>query len=357
MGVAGQFTAGRMIMDCGKANRLMTGQIMISHAGRDGITAEQTVIWILAVCLGLCLTAFAVGTAWFLLQWRKMDRILDSFQRSSPDGERRGMPVDVDIQETRESRIVSQLRRIVTDARFREEQAVGEKDQIMELLSDLSHQLKTPLANIVMDTELLQDPAIGGDEDKRREFLLHVKSQADKMQWLMASLLKASRLENGMIRFPVEAAGIKETIARSLGHVYGQAAAKDIALAVEEFQDFNLIHNPKWTAEALANILENAIKYSPRHSSIHVSVTRLDLYTKITIADEGIGISEKEYNLIFKRFYRSGTVEQQEGSGLGLYLAQLIVQQEKGYITVVSRVGQGSRFSMFLLNENQLGTR
>lgn len=357
MGVAGQFTAGRMIMDCGKANRLMTGQIMISHAGRDGITAEQTVIWILAVCLGLCLTAFAVGTAWFLLQWRKMDRILDSFQRSSPDGERRGMPVDVDIQETRESRIVSQLRRIVTDARFREKQAVGEKDQIMELLSDLSHQLKTPLANIVMDTELLQDPAIGGDGDKRREFLLHVKSQADKMQWLMASLLKASRLENGMIRFPVEAAGIKETIARSLGHVYGQAAAKDIALAVEEFQDFNLIHNPKWTAEALANILENAIKYSPRHSSIHVSVTRLDLYTKITIADEGIGISEKEYNLIFKRFYRSGTVEQQEGSGLGLYLAQLIVQQEKGYITVVSRVGQGSRFSMFLLNENQLGTR
>ena len=346
MGVAGQFTAGRMIMDCGKANRLMTGQIMISHAGRDGITAEQTVIWILAVCLGLCLTAFAVGTAWFLLQWRKMDRILDSFQRSSPDGERRGMPVDVDIQETRESRIVSQLRRIVTDARFREEQAVGEKDQIMELLSDLSHQPKT-----------LQDPAIGGDGDKRREFLLHVKSQADKMQWLMASLLKASRLENGMIRFPVEAAGIKETIARSLGHVYGQAAAKDIALAVEEFQDFNLIHNPKWTAEALANILENAIKYSPRHSSIHVSVTRLDLYTKITIADEGIGISEKEYNLIFKRFYRSGTVEQQEGSGLGLYLAQLIVQQEKGYITVVSRVGQGSRFSMFLLNENQLGTR
>lgn len=312
--------------------------------------AEQTVIWILAVCLGLCLTAFAVGTAWFLLQWRKMDRILDSFQRSSPDGERRDMPVDVDIQETRESRIVSQLRRIVTDARFREEQAVGEKDQIMELLSDLSHQLKTPLANIVMDTELRQDPAIGGDEDKRREFLLHVKSQADKMQWLMASLLKASRLENGMIRFPVEATGIKETIARSLGHVYGQAAAKDIVLAVEEFQDFNLIHNPKWTAEALANILENAIKYSPRHSSIHVSVTRLDLYTKITIADEGIGISEKEYNLIFKRFYRSGMVEQQEGSGLGLYLAQLIVLQEKGYITVASRVGQGSRFSMFLLN-------
>lgn len=312
--------------------------------------AEQTVIWILAVCLGLCLTAFAVGTAWFLLQWRKMDRILDSFQRSSPDGERRDMPADVDIQETRESRIVSQLRRIVTDARFREKQAVGEKDQIMELLSDLSHQLKTPLANIVMDTELLQDPAIGGDEARRREFLLHVKSQADKMQWLMASLLKASRLENGMIRFPVESAGIKETIARAVSAVYGQAAAKKIALVVEEFQDFCLPHNPKWTAEALSNLLENAVKYSPEYSCVRVRIARLDLYTKLTVEDEGIGIEEKEYPLLFKRFYRGRAVEQQEGSGLGLYLAQLIAQQEKGYITVASKVGQGSCFSLFLPN-------
>ena len=308
----------------------------------------QAVIGILAVSLALCLTALAAGMVYFLWQWKKLDRILDSFQQWSEDGGMQGKDGCPDLQETRESRIVSQLRRILESARFKERQAVEERNQTVELIADLSHQFKTPLANIIMDTELSQDDSFG--EEERKQFLMHAKSQADKMQWLMSSLLKASRLENGMIRFPVEAAGIKETIARSLGHVYGQAAAKDIALAVEEFQDFNLIHNPKWTAEALANILENAIKYSPRHSSIHVGVTRLDLYTKITIADEGIGISEKEYNLIFKRFYRSGMVEQQEGSGLGLYLAQLIVLQEKGYITVASRVGQGSRFSMFLLN-------
>ena len=131
----------------------------------------------------------------------------------------------------------------------------------------------------------------------------------------------------------------------------GHGGAGKTSLAVEEFQDFNLIHNPKWTCGRHWPIFwKMPSKYSPRHSSIHVGVTRLDLYTKITIADEGIGISEKEYNLIFKRFYRSGMVEQQEGSGLGLYLAQLIVLQEKGYITVASRVGQGSRFSLFLLN-------
>lgn len=170
------------------------------------------------------------------------------------------------------------------------------------------------------------------------------------MQWLMASLLKASRLENGMIRFPVEPAGIKETIARAVGAVYGQAAANKIVITVEEFRDFSLLHNPKWTAEALSNLLENAIKYSPENSTVRVTLARLDLYTKITVTDEGIGIPEKEYNLIFRRFYRSDLVEQKEGSGLGLFLAQLIARQENGYITVQSKVGQGSSFSLFLQN-------
>ena len=90
----------------------------------------------------------------------------------------------------------------------------------------------------------------------------------------------------------------------------------------------------------MSNILENAVKYAPEHSRIRITLIRLDLYTKITITDEGIGIPESEYNLIFKRFYRGKAVEQQEGSGLGLYLAQLILQREKGYITVSSRAGQ-----------------
>lgn len=326
------------------------GQAVISHGGVNGTAAGQAAVWILAVCLALCLVMLIGSTAYFLRQWRKMDRILDTFQQGRSDGESPGLPEDLDIRETRESRIVSQLRRILSDARFREERAVGEKDQVMELLSDLSHQLKTPLANIVMDTELLQEASISGDEDRRKEFLEHARSQADQMQWLMASLLKASRLENGMIRFPVESAGIKETIARAVSAVYGQAAAKKIALVVEEFQDFCLPHNPKWTAEALSNLLENAVKYSPEYSCVRVKIARLDLYTKLTVEDEGIGIEEKEYPLLFKRFYRGRAVEQQEGSGLGLYLAQLIAQQEKGYITVASKVGQGSCFSLFLPN-------
>lgn len=311
----------------------------------------QIVIWILAVCLVLCLAALIVSTAYFLRQWKKMDRILDSFQQAEAAGALQNDLCCSDVSETRESRVISQLVRILSSARYQERQAQEEKKQTMELVSDLSHQFKTPLANIVMDMELLLDCEL--EEDKRNEFLTHAKSQADKMQWLMADLLKASRLESGIIRFEAENAGIKRTIAQAVSAVYAQVSAKNIALEVEEFQDFALWHNPKWTAEAMSNILENAVKYAPENSRIQIAVERLDLYTRITITDEGIGIPESDYNLIFKRFYRGKEVEHQEGSGLGLFLAQLILQCEKGYITVSSKVGQGSSFSMFLLNADE----
>ena len=315
----------------------------------------QIVIGILAVCLVLCLAALIVSTAYFLRQWKKMDRILDNFQQTEADSASQDVMFCSDVSETRESRVISQLSRILSSARYKERKAQEEKEQTMELVSDLSHQFKTPLANIVMDMELLLDCEL--EEDKRNEFLAHAKSQADKLQWLMADLLKASRLENGIIRFEAESTGIKRTIAQAVSSVYAQASAKNIALEVEEFEDFALWHNPKWTAEAMSNILENAVKYAPENSRIQIVVERLDLYTKITITDEGIGIPESEYNLIFKRIYRVKEVEHHEGIGLGLCRAQLILQCEKGYITVSSKVGQGSSFSIFLLNaEEAAGT-
>ena len=307
---------------------------------------EKTIILLLAICLLVCFAVLVFSTAYFLYQWKKLDRILDGFWRENTGEGEAHYP---DFLETRESRIVSQLERILAVLRYREKQAVGEKDQVMHLISDISHQLKTPLANIVMNMELLQDPTL--EEGRRREFLEHTKNQAGKMQWLMADLLKASRLENGMICFKAGYTGIRETIARAVSFVFPLASARKIELIAEEFEDVKLYHNPKWTAEALSNLLENAIKYSPENSRIRIALTRLDLYTGITISDEGIGIPQSEYQQIFKRFYRGKEVEGQEGSGLGLYLAQLILQREKGYITVTSRVEEGSCFSLFLLNE------
>ncbi len=305
--------------------------------------SDKTIILILCILLAVCLAALIVTVAYFLYQWKHLDVILENYLKK----DFRDI-ANQDIYETRESKVLSQLYQILDTADFKQKRAIGEKNQVMELISDLSHQLKTPLTNIVMDMELLQDDTL--ERKTQKEFLEHAKSQADKMQWLMKNLLKASRLENGIINFDAENTGIKETIAKAVSAVYAQAAEKQIQISVEEFTDFSLYHNVKWTAEALTNILENAIKYSPEKSCIQISISVMDMYSCIIISDEAIGISENEYNRIFQRFYRGKNTEHQDGNGLGLYLAQLILQCEKGYITVSSKIGHSSKFSVFLLN-------
>lgn len=150
--------------------------------------------------------------------------------------------------------------------------------------------------------------------------------------------------------FEVTPTSIKETIATSITSVFSQAQEKNINICIEEFDNCLLLHNRKWTAEAITNILDNAIKYSPMSSTIQIQVERMEFFTRINIKDQGIGILPSEYNLIFKRYYRSKMVEQNEGTGLGLYIAQLILSKQGGYITVDSKLGDGSCFSVYLQN-------
>lgn len=283
-------------------------------------------------------------TIWIFREWRILEYTLEKFQ----DGEEI-VNSSEDLQETRESKLISEIRQILNRASYQEKQAQKEKNQVMELISDLSHQLKTPLANIIVDIELLESNEM--EDKQRQEFLCHVKAQASRMQWLMQSLLKASRLENGMIQFQAENINIKATIAKAVNAIYAMAAKKQIEIFMKEFQDTIIYHNSKWTAEAMANVLENAIKYSPKGSKIEIDLEKMDIYTRVTIHDEGPGIPKTEYNKIFQRFYRGKQTETEEGTGLGLYLAQLILQSEKGYLTVDSKLGCGSSFHFFLLSK------
>ncbi len=252
------------------------------------------------------------------------------------------------VDETRESKLVTQLGQLIAIMNHEADSSREDKEAISRLVSDLSHQLKTPLANIAMYTELLKDSTLS--EGERKEFILRTAEQAVKMEWLMQTLLKTSRLEVGMIEFEVTPNYIKETIANSISAVYAQAAGKNIRIVTNEFPDAELTHNPKWTSEAISNILENAIKYSDNATEVTITVEKMEFYTRIEIKDQGIGIAPEEYNLIFRRFYRSKRVEQKEGSGLGLYLAQLILSREGGYINVSSEPGKGSSFFLFIPN-------
>lgn len=135
----------------------------------------------------------------------------------------------------------------------------------------------------------------------------------------------------------------------------GMVLSKEqILIVTDSFKDTLLYHNRKWTMEVLNNILENAVKYSKEQTQIKIEVYPLELFTEIRITDQGIGIKKAEQTEIFKRFYRSKEVEQKEGSGIGLYLCRLILEQENGYLTVASEYGKGSSFSVFLQNCQKL---
>ncbi len=310
----------------------------------------EILCWILGGSLACSLLVLALWAGWFFWQWRSLDLVVGQFQNQ--DGLYAGASgSNLDVQETRESKLVNDMQQILGRAKWREEEASRGKQEVMGLLSDLSHQLKTPLANIILDLDLL-DTDTGMDLPQKREFLSHAKEQALTIQWLLQSLLKASRLENGMIQFQAECTGIKPTIAKAVGAVYAQARRRQMEIRMEDVADIPLYHNPKWTAEAMANVLENAVKYAPKGSQITISMEKMELYTRITIKDQGPGIPEADYNKIFQRFYRGKQAAAQEGTGLGLYLAQLILQSEQGYLTVDAKENRGSRFHFFLLNNH-----
>lgn len=297
---------------------------------------------ILTGVLILALAAVFLLGLYYLKCLKRMQKLLRDYQET-------GTACFSTMKETRESKLENTLQRLLDQAEKKEAQAKRERDEVASLLSDLTHQLKTPMANVIMYTELLEDESLKAEE--RERFTHLAGTQAKKMQWLLGNMLKASQLEKGMISFSAEYTGIRETIRQAVSSVYAQAEERDIMIKVEPFEDRKLYHNLRWTAEAMENILDNAVKYSPSGSVVTVRVQPMEIYTQIEISDQGIGISGEEYNKIFRRFYRSSNVSQTEGSGLGLYLAQLILNNEKGYVTAVSRPGEGSSFRIFLLNE------
>lgn len=254
---------------------------------------------------------------------------------------------DIPFNESELSLFYNQLNVISHKLDYEIGRADLEKEQIKQLISNISHQLKTPLANVMMYEELL------GNEDltveHQADFLHKLKTQTEKIDWLLESLFKMSKLEQNVIEFDVKKAGIKETIRNAVSAVYEKAEEKDLDICVTEFEDIMLLHNPKWTLEVFVNLLENAIKYTSS-GLIEISLEQLETYSIIHIKDSGIGISKEDIPYVFERFYRSKKVEQTEGSGIGLYLSKMILEKEKGYLTVESELGKGSIFSVFLQN-------
>lgn len=309
--------------------------------GLKDMTGIQVILGIVTITAVICLI---VEKYRYRKTYNKINQMMDDIL------EQRKIEIS-DLNEGELSAFAGKTKKIQEKIELEVDSAKEEKEQIKSLISNLSHQLKTPLSNVMMYRELLEEEL---PKEQKQQFLGKMQVQLNKIDWILQSLFKMVRLEQGAIQFEVESQGIRDTIFGAVNAVYEKAEKKQILIVTDSFKDMLLYHNRKWTMEVFENILENAVKYSKEQTQIKIEVYPLELFTEIRITDEGIGIKKSEQTDIFKRFYRSREVEQKEGSGIGLYLCRLILEQEKGYLTVASEYGKGSSFSVFLQNCQKL---
>lgn len=247
------------------------------------------------------------------------------------------------FDETRESSIENRMGRYLAASENINKNLQSEKDKIKTLIADISHQTKTPIANIQLYSDLMSESRLPREA---REYLTALKGQTDKLSFLIASLVKLSRLETGIMSLYPQPANVRHLINAAEQACREKALAKGLELRVEA-EDIIAVFDEKWTEEALCNIIDNAIKYTDR-GFVAVSVKKYEMFLAIDVSDTGPGIDEAEIPKLFSRFYRGENVRDMEGVGIGLYLTREIITGENGYMKVTSEKGRGSVFSVFL---------
>lgn len=293
-------------------------------------------IWI----AGLAVLAAAGVIVYDRLRLRRtmnrLDRMLDDAIR--------GAFTPTHFDESRLSAVEAKLKQYL-DASGTSAARLGEdRARVQGLIADVSHQTKTPIANLLLYAGLLADQDLPED---CRSYVEQLTAQAEKLQFLIESLVKAGRLETGVIAVQPRPADVGALTAAAVQAAQGEAARRGVQLSCLP-AEAGACFDPKWTQEALGNLIDNAIKYTPAGGSVTVSVTPYELFCRIDVTDTGPGIPEDEQARIFERFYRSPAVRDAQGVGLGLYLAREIAAANGGYIKVTSCAGKGSTFSLFL---------
>lgn len=224
----------------------------------------------------------------------------------------------------------------------------NEKIFLKRIMTDISHQLKTPLASLVMFNDILKNDSTLSDEE-RANFVTESKNQLDRMEWLIKNILKMAKLEAGVIDFAMEESNITETIHRSLTPLNTMAADKNVHIKLDGNPEIKVNHDINWTTEALSNIIKNCIEHSRPDGDICVSWDENNVFVQIIVEDNGPGISKEELPRIFDRFYKGPYSCNPTNIGIGLYITKSIIEGQNGSIYVSSTPGTGTRFTVRLM--------
>lgn len=274
---------------------------------------------------------------------RRTQRTLERLNRML-DIAMQGEFTENSFDETMLSALESKLAHYLAASTVSARNVAAEKDKLKTLIGDISHQTKTPIANILLYTQLLSEQPL---RPESRPCVDALEGQTKKLQNLLDALVKTSRLESGVIVLHPACGTLQAVIDAAFAQIAPKAEEKKIRITLEP-TEADAVFDPKWTEEAVYNLLDNAVKYTPAGGAVRVTAAAYQMFSAIHVRDTGPGISEEEQPRVFQRFYRGAEHAEEEGVGIGLYLVRQIAEGQGGYVKVRSQVGSGSTFSLFL---------
>ena len=281
-----------------------------------------------------------LGVGIVLWYRRRTRRILENLSRML-DIAMQGDFTEDSFDESMLSALESKLAHYLAASTVSARNVQAEKEKLKTLIGDISHQTKTPIANILLYTQLLSE------QPGNTACLDALEGQTKKLQSLIEALVKTSRLESGVIALHPVPGKLLPMLESAVSQLAPKAAAKGIPIVLEA-TDADAVFDPKWTEEAIYNLLDNAVKYTSAGGAVQVTVTAYQMFSAIHVSDTGPGIAEEEQPQVFQRFYRGADHAEEEGVGIGLYLVRQIAEGQGGYVKVSSQPGAGSTFSLYL---------
>lgn len=294
----------------------------------------EKIIWVAGIFI-------LSGVFWYYIFYQKEKRLLNRLQQMldcAIDGELER----TEISEEKYSALENSMKQYLDSNFLARKNQQEQKEVIQKLISDIAHQTLTPISNLKIYGEILSE-----SNHENQEEIDTILEQTEKLDFLIQSLVKLSRMESGIIAVHREKVSIRQLLEEIRQQFATKAREKNITLSVCD-TDLYAICDSKWTVEAIGNIVDNAIKYTLGGGTVQMKVEKYSSFVKVDVIDDGIGIEKEEIPKIFGRFYRSLSVADQPGVGVGLFLAREIIQAQKGYVKVKSEIGKGSTFSVFL---------
>ncbi|WP_310225261.1 HAMP domain-containing sensor histidine kinase [Paenibacillus qinlingensis] len=311
---------------------------------------------VIGLCLSAVATLFSTSGAWLVFstsalfivtyhqftKWRY--RELEQLSRYLQQISNGDYGLDVrDNQEGELSLLKNDIYKVTVRLSEQNALLVQDKSRLKEAISDISHQIKTPLASMTVMTDLLLNPSLS--EDKRIEFISNTSVQLERMDWLVSSLLKLSKIDAGVVTFRKEHIKVEELIRKAIQPILIPMDIKEQILSISGDKSASFTGDMNWTAEALINIMKNCVEHTPEGGALSITYTENLLYTEIIVEDTGKGISKDELPYILKRFYKGKGAS--EGSvGIGLSMSQSIISNQNGDIYVTSELGKGTQFQI-----------